>query len=843
MAFDPKSLTIDYKTLMESTSISDRVAMTKSKQGQQLLSSLDPSDMANIFPDYYKKSNPDVSGFIEATSRRYGRGKDKTPGAEYSEEAKGDNKGGSSWNPGARTGASGSGAGRTSGDYTPSVLSRLKEATKEDFTPTSSKGRGIDRSRFSGDMQNDETRMRMYALAISEVGASADPSSKMSIMETMFNRTDAQKRGSISATMARSDNPKNNYYAPYDNGAFDKNLARLRRDPKLVAEMDAHLKEVLSGSNEANYATDNASGTVAANAMYTQSFQGKTGSGEFLFIKDKDDPASIKQHGAAVVRNNKEFRARSEAQVAEYARKKQQNIEVAEDPKANKVLPDNINKEIRQYYDSKDLTQAQRDQFAIKLNKVMASSFDGDVNRLNSDFEKTHKVPVPGKGYVNINPDRIIADVMQGKISPEDSMVSTAMSMKGINEKTQRNELMEFFKSNRTSSVDPSVQPWCAAFVNSSLANVGIKGTGSAAAGSFHQWGDTVSSQENPNPGNIKKGDVFVNYRQSKDTGMTGSHAGIVTGPAFQGKDGHWYVKTISGNTGDTVGDTVGEQTIRVDSNRFGRAAKTEQYFDKTVLDTVTKAKKKEVEPVTPPPTTASTAQTAPRPLNSFSVNNATISKYLDANPTEVTKYDPNASWKNGIITTAMSEKQLREAVVKHAPPQHANMINESIVAAPEAREPRGEVKAFALGGEVRGIEDPSKLKAQSLAKEIRTSGGKENVRLSYDGKDVADVNNKESMLLNKDRNTLSIIPESRGNASEIKKQPADNTESVAAVQPQPQQQYAQNNRPPDPPADRHGAPAAVAPIGYISTAAYERVVEGGLNQGHHGYGSLNGVA
>ena len=87
MAFDPKSLTIDYQTLMESTSISDRVAMTKSKQGQQLLSSLNPSDMANIFPDYYKKYNPDVSGFVEATSKRYGKGKDTTPGAEYSEEA------------------------------------------------------------------------------------------------------------------------------------------------------------------------------------------------------------------------------------------------------------------------------------------------------------------------------------------------------------------------------------------------------------------------------------------------------------------------------------------------------------------------------------------------------------------------------------------------------------------------------------------------------------------------------------------------------------------------------------------------------------------------------------
>ena len=92
MAIDPKSLTIDYRTLLKNTSISDRVELTKSQSGQQLLSTLTPSQISDLFPDYYKRSNPDVSGFIEATARRYrqtapGAPKGVGPGQEYTGKA------------------------------------------------------------------------------------------------------------------------------------------------------------------------------------------------------------------------------------------------------------------------------------------------------------------------------------------------------------------------------------------------------------------------------------------------------------------------------------------------------------------------------------------------------------------------------------------------------------------------------------------------------------------------------------------------------------------------------------------------------------------------------------
>lgn len=69
MAIDPKSLTVSYKDLLASTSISDRVQLTKSKTGRQLLETLTPSQIAELFPDYYKKANPDVAGFITARTR------------------------------------------------------------------------------------------------------------------------------------------------------------------------------------------------------------------------------------------------------------------------------------------------------------------------------------------------------------------------------------------------------------------------------------------------------------------------------------------------------------------------------------------------------------------------------------------------------------------------------------------------------------------------------------------------------------------------------------------------------------------------------------------------------
>ena len=68
MAF--KTQTVDYQTLLKNTSISDRVSLTGTKLGQQLLAGLTPTEIASLFPEYYKRADPDVSGFLTANAKR-----------------------------------------------------------------------------------------------------------------------------------------------------------------------------------------------------------------------------------------------------------------------------------------------------------------------------------------------------------------------------------------------------------------------------------------------------------------------------------------------------------------------------------------------------------------------------------------------------------------------------------------------------------------------------------------------------------------------------------------------------------------------------------------------------
>ena len=84
----PTNVTVSVNDLLgvlAKSSISDRVSLASSLGGQKLLSALTPTELANIFPDYYKRADPDVSGFIKATSRRYGG---IPAGQEYTEKAK-----------------------------------------------------------------------------------------------------------------------------------------------------------------------------------------------------------------------------------------------------------------------------------------------------------------------------------------------------------------------------------------------------------------------------------------------------------------------------------------------------------------------------------------------------------------------------------------------------------------------------------------------------------------------------------------------------------------------------------------------------------------------------------
>lgn len=86
---------------------------------------------------------------------------------------------------------------------------------------------------------------------------------------------------------------------------------------------------------------------------------------------------------------------------------------------------------------------------------------------------------------------------------------------------------------------------WCAAFVNASLEAIGQKGTGSAVANSFLNWGKALD------PSQVQKGDVAVEHR-GRGANNPGGHVGMATGNTRMGKHG-LEIEVIQGNSSDQV--------------------------------------------------------------------------------------------------------------------------------------------------------------------------------------------------------------------------------------------------------------------------------------------------
>lgn len=96
----------------------------------------------------------------------------------------------------------------------------------------------------------------------------------------------------------------------------------------------------------------------------------------------------------------------------------------------------------------------------------------------------------------------------------------------------------EIMSSGAGGLVNPTEQPWCAAYVNSQLKRNGIQGSGSAAADSFSNWGSEVSKN------NIQPGDVIVgDYGAGSRT-----HVMFAAGTPQGG-----YVDIIGGNQSNKV--------------------------------------------------------------------------------------------------------------------------------------------------------------------------------------------------------------------------------------------------------------------------------------------------
>lgn len=130
---------------------------------------------------------------------------------------------------------------------------------------------------------------------------------------------------------------------------------------------------------------------------------------------------------------------------------------------------------------------------------------------------------------------RTIGETKNAMQAAAQSPLDVAGQALGLDENGQRMALQDYL-SNGGQNLDPQTTAWCAAFVNATLGQMGVEGTGSLAARSFLDWGEGV---DNPSPG-----DVVVLSRGEPGQG----HVGF-----FHGYDPSGRVRVLGGNQGDAV--------------------------------------------------------------------------------------------------------------------------------------------------------------------------------------------------------------------------------------------------------------------------------------------------
>jgi len=100
--------------------------------------------------------------------------------------------------------------------------------------------------------------------------------------------------------------------------------------------------------------------------------------------------------------------------------------------------------------------------------------------------------------------------------------------------------IVEFWEASGINWVQDDETPWCAAFVNAVLAQLGLPYTGKANARSYLDWGDEVPLER------AHRGDIVVFWRGSRD-GWKG-HVGF-----YEGVDRQGNILVLGGNQGNRV--------------------------------------------------------------------------------------------------------------------------------------------------------------------------------------------------------------------------------------------------------------------------------------------------
>ena len=260
---DTSNLTVDFKQLMRMT-VQDRIGFFQTG-GASYFESLTPTQLAQLFPKFYQRQLPDIGKVVSGGTAG------TAPSATPAPTTGGGVTSGALGRAARSQAAPGQPQGQSTTAQRNAFLEHLESITgkRGQQTFASSTGFGIDRSRFKAELENNpELAKRLMSLAKAEVG-SQGIAAQQKWMETVFNRAYAQGK-SISAVI----DPNNGYWP------------RGQKRPQLSdAETETYmgtLNRVLSGSNESNYATDNASAGLARRREQS----GRKGSweaGEFFY--------------------------------------------------------------------------------------------------------------------------------------------------------------------------------------------------------------------------------------------------------------------------------------------------------------------------------------------------------------------------------------------------------------------------------------------------------------------------------------------------------------------------------------------------------------------------------
>lgn len=188
---------------------------------------------------------------------------------------------------------------------------------------------------------------------------------------------------------------------------------------------------------------------------------------------------------------------------------------------------------------------------SIAQNTMPASRLGGDALQAASSL--------PGSGSIDFTP---IQNAVGNKAQQALNLAATQI---GKHEVANNADIGAFLKQGGV-DINAAQTAWCAGFVNSSLEQVGIKGSNSLVANSFRKWGNAVD------PRHVLPGDVLVKHN-NKGFG-TGGHVGFATGETRMGKNG-LELQMLSGNAQNRV-QTDWHQASQLEARRATEQAQTQ---------------------------------------------------------------------------------------------------------------------------------------------------------------------------------------------------------------------------------------------------------------------------